>query len=201
MHKDDSQTGGKNRLLIMLGLTFLFFLVEIVVGYLSKSMALVADSFHMLSDLAALIVAFVSVKISPLKWSRNTYGWARAEVLGALVNSVFLVALCFSIVVDSVKRFVHPEEVEKPVLVLAVGALGFVVNIIGLFLFSHYGGGSHHSHHGHVIKHQNRLTQMVAAAADDEYDEDNEFQNGALDTPKQTQYFENHHSKKRTGME
>ena len=45
---------------------------------------------------------------------KNTYGWARAEVLGALVNAVFLVALCFSITVESLKRFYEPEDIHDP---------------------------------------------------------------------------------------
>lgn len=45
--------------------------------------------------------------MSPKKWSKNTFGWARAEVLGALVNAVFLVALCFSITVEACKRYVY----------------------------------------------------------------------------------------------
>ena len=48
----------------MLWLTAFFFLVEIIVGYVTNSMALIADSFHMLSDVAALVVAFLSVKVS-----------------------------------------------------------------------------------------------------------------------------------------
>ena len=56
----------------MFGLTAGFFLVEIIVGYVTNSMALVADSFHMLSDIAALIIAFVSVKMAPKSWERNT---------------------------------------------------------------------------------------------------------------------------------
>ena len=75
-------TGKKCRLLSMFGLTLSFFLVEIVVGYVTNSMALIADSFHMLSDIAALIIAFLSVKMAPKSWDKNTYGWARAEVLG-----------------------------------------------------------------------------------------------------------------------
>lgn len=43
--------------------------------------------------------------MSPKKWSKNTFGWARAEVLGALVNAVFLVALCFSITIEACKRW------------------------------------------------------------------------------------------------
>ena len=79
--------------------------MELVVGYLTNSMALVADSFHMLSDVIALVVALVSIRISPREWSKNTYGWARAEVVGALINSVFLLALCFSITVEAIQRF------------------------------------------------------------------------------------------------
>ena len=76
-----------------------------MVGYITHSMALVADSFHMLSDVIALLVALVSIRISPKEWSKNTYGWARAEVVGALINSVFLLALCFSITVEAIQRF------------------------------------------------------------------------------------------------
>ncbi|XP_063992354.1 proton-coupled zinc antiporter SLC30A1 isoform X2 [Diachasmimorpha longicaudata] len=132
-------TGKKCRLLTMLWLTAFFFLVEVIVGYLTNSMALVADSFHMLSDVAALVVAFLSVKMSPKKWSKNTFGWARAEVLGALVNAVFLVALCFSITVEACKRFIEPEDIHRPELLIGVGTLGLFVNLIGLCLF--------HGHH------------------------------------------------------
>ncbi len=73
--------------------------------------------------------------MTPKKWSKNTFGWARAEVLGALVNAVFLVALCFSITVEACKRFVEVEEIHDPEYLVAVGVLGLLVNIIGLFLF------------------------------------------------------------------
>lgn len=56
--------GKKCRLITMFWLTTFFFLVEIIVGYVTNSMALVADSFHMLSDIAALVVAYLSVKVS-----------------------------------------------------------------------------------------------------------------------------------------
>lgn len=119
----------------MLSLTTSFFLVEIIVGYITNSMALVADSFHMLSDVIALVIAYVSVRMSPKKWSKNTFGWARAEVLGALVNAVFLCALCFSILVESIKRFYNPELIHDAELIMYVGLSGLLVNVIGLFLF------------------------------------------------------------------
>ena len=128
--------GARMRLLFMLVLTTSFFFVELIVGYITNSMALVADSFHMLSDVIALIIAYLSVLMSPKKWAKNTFGWARAEVLGALVNAVFLVALCFSILVESIKRFYNPEELHAPWLILGVGFAGLVVNVIGLFMFA-----------------------------------------------------------------
>jgi len=133
----------------MFGLTASFFVVEIVVGHVTNSMALIADSFHMLSDIAALVIAFISVRMAPKSWDKNTYGWARAEVLGALVNAVFLVALCFSISIESFKRFYEPEDIHDPRSILIVGALGLLVNLLGLCLFHEHGGHAHgHSHGG-----------------------------------------------------
>jgi len=139
-------TGKKCRLVSMFSLTVAFFFVEIVVGYVTNSMALVADSFHMLSDIAALVIAFLSVRMAPKSWSKNTFGWARAEVLGALVNAVFLVALCFSITVESMKRFYEPELIHNPQMILWVGTMGLIVNLIGLCLFHQHGSGHGHSH-------------------------------------------------------
>ena len=50
---------------------------------------------------------------------------------GALVNAVFLVALCFSITMESLKRFYEPETIHEPKLIFTVGALGLVVNLLG----------------------------------------------------------------------
>ncbi|XP_055327351.1 uncharacterized protein LOC129580717 [Paramacrobiotus metropolitanus] len=161
--------GKTARLLSMLGVTFSFFLVEIIVGYVTHSMALIADSFHMLSDVMALLVAFLSVRISKRKSSKNTFGWARAEVLGALVNSVFLLALCFSIFVEAIERFHMEVKIEDPKLVLIVGCLGLAVNLIGLLLFhqhTHSHGDGHsginhgdkgqHDHEAHTVKKAGR---------------------------------------------
>ena len=72
-----------------------------------------------------------------------------------LVNAVFLIALCFSITVESLKRFYEPEKIEQPILILIVGVLGLLVNLLGLCLFHEHGGGHGHSHggggtHGHI---------------------------------------------------
>jgi len=163
-------TGKKCRLVSMFSLTTAFFLVEIIVGYLTNSMALVADSFHMLSDIAALVIAFLSVRMAPKSWSKNTFGWARAEVLGALVNAVFLVALCFSITVESLKRFYEPETIHKPEMILWVGTMGLIVNLVGLCLF-HEHGSSHGHSHGLSRSTHSHLTDLADKDEKDEIPE------------------------------
>ena len=104
----------------------------------------------------------LSVRISPRKWRKNTYGYARAEVVGALINAVFLFALCFSIAVESFKRFLVLEPIADPQLILIVGGVGLAINLFGMCLFgdvghghSHGGEGGHgHSHGGHGHGHQ-----------------------------------------------
>ena len=75
---------------------------------------------------------FCNSQISKKKTAKNTFGWARAEVLGALVNAVFLLALCFSILVESIKRIAVPEGIEQPVLLVTVGTVGLLINLVGL---------------------------------------------------------------------
>lgn len=130
-------SGKTCRLLFMLVLTVAFFVAELVSGYLGNSIALLSDSFNMLSDLISLCVglgAGALARRAPGGF-RATYGYARAEVVGALSNAVFLAALCFTIFVEAVLRLARPERIDDPELVLIVGALGLAVNVVGLLVF------------------------------------------------------------------
>jgi zinc transporter 1 len=114
----------------------------------------------MLSDLIALGVGLIVVRISKKSATKqNTFGYARSEVLGALANSVFLLALCFSIFIDAINRYVKPEPLENVDLMLIVGGVGLFINLLGLVIFGilghghSHGGGSHgHSHGGKKSK-------------------------------------------------
>uniref|UniRef100_A0A8C6ZLG8 Solute carrier family 30 member 1 n=1 Tax=Nothoprocta perdicaria TaxID=30464 RepID=A0A8C6ZLG8_NOTPE len=138
------------RLLCMLALTFLFFVVEVVVSRVTASLAMLSDSFHMLSDVMALVVALVAVRFAQRTRAtkKNTFGWVRAEVMGALVNAVFLTALCFTILLEAIERFTEPHEIQQPLVVIGVGVAGLIINLLGLCLFNHHGVGGH----GHLGK-------------------------------------------------
>ncbi|KGO66504.1 Cation efflux protein [Penicillium italicum] len=143
-----------NRILILLVIDTAFFLLELITGYAVHSLALVADSFHMLNDVLSLCVGLWAVKVANRETTSNTYtyGWQRAETLGALVNGVFLVALCMSIFLEAGQRLFEPQEVQNPRFVCIVGCFGLASNIIGLALFhdhSHGPGGGHDHGHDH----------------------------------------------------
>ncbi|XP_076809498.1 proton-coupled zinc antiporter SLC30A1-like isoform X2 [Clavelina lepadiformis] len=161
-----------SRLASMLTLIGLYFLAEIIVGHLTSSLTLVADSFHMLSDELSMIVALIAVRMSKRKahesitaWPSkhqyfNTFGWIRFEVVGALINATFLLALCVSIFMEAIEKFYEPNLVNNPELILAVGGGGLVINVIGLVLFgSHAHAGHDHSHGGHDHQHDHKLEE------------------------------------------
>lgn len=94
----------------------------------------------------SLIVALYTIKLATSPASNaNSYGWQRAEVLGALINGVFLIALCVTIGLEAIGRCISPPEITNPKLIVLVGSLGLASNIVGLFLFHEHG----HSHGGH----------------------------------------------------
>ncbi|VDM60497.1 unnamed protein product [Angiostrongylus costaricensis] len=150
------------KVMVMIVITFLFFFVELVVGFMNRSIALLADSYHMLSDVMALVIAFVCLRISRHKSKRNGFGWVRAEVLGALVNGVFLLAMCFTISLESIGRMIHPRSISHPLQVLAVGCVGLLINMIGIGMFHSGHGHSHGSGgHSHNVKKKSKSSLTV----------------------------------------
>ncbi|KAF8932608.1 hypothetical protein BGZ47_011275 [Haplosporangium gracile] len=145
------------RIIILLVLNIVMFLAEIIVGYMTGSLALIADAFHMLSDVLSQIIALYAIRLAAkTKWqSTLSYGWQRAELLGALYNGVFLLALCLTILLDAIQRFFKAEVIENPKLVLIVGGIGLLCNLLGLVLFhDHAGHGHSHGHsHSHTTNH------------------------------------------------
>ncbi|KAJ6006948.1 hypothetical protein N7451_004892 [Penicillium sp. IBT 35674x] len=139
-----------NRIIILLVIDTAFFFWS----YAVHSLALIADSFHMLNDVLSLCVGLWAVKVANRETNSKmyTYGWQRAETLGALVNGVFLVALCMSIFLEATQRLFEPQEVQNPKLICIVGCFGLLSNILGLALFHDHGHahGGHGHDHGHA---------------------------------------------------
>lgn len=124
----------RRRLLVTFVVTATLMLTEFVGGWLSGSLALLADAGHMLTDLLALSVAVAAVSLSERPADpRNTYGYRRLEILAALANGVLLVVISGSIAWEALDRWMHPRPIDIPIMA-AVAAAGLAANLVGLWM-------------------------------------------------------------------
>lgn len=134
-HGDGGAGAGNRRLKIALAGTALLALLELGGGIVSHSLALMSDAAHVAMDVVALAIA-LAAGIQTLRPAneRQTYGFARMEILAALLNSGLLLAITVLIAVEAVRRFIAPELPEGRIMI-AIASTGLAVNVaIGLML-------------------------------------------------------------------
>lgn len=129
-HHHVPQDGGDSRrLTAALVLILAFMAVEVVVGLLASSLALLADAAHMLTDAGAIALALVAARLARRPPGGGfTFGYRRAEILSAQVNGATLVALGAVIAAEGIRRLVDPPDVEGAA-VLVVALVGIAVNL------------------------------------------------------------------------
>ncbi|AJW69900.1 cation diffusion facilitator family transporter [Nitrosopumilus adriaticus] len=106
------------------------FVFEFVGGILSNSLALIADSFHVMLDFVAIGISLVAFRIAKKKHtSALTFGFHRVEIIAAFVNGISLVATSVFIIIEANKRFFEPPEIDTIILII-FASVGLVTNII-----------------------------------------------------------------------
>ncbi|XP_043931577.1 zinc transporter 1-like [Protopterus annectens] len=124
------------RLFIMFYLTFLFFLVELTCSRLTSSLTALSDAFHTLSSVIIYCGTLLATSIMKTQFaSKNTFGWARVEVMGILISTISLTGLCITVILEAVKRLAYPRLPDRPTLLVGIGTLGLFIRLLGLFLF------------------------------------------------------------------
>jgi len=133
-HFDDTARQTSSRLMLSLALTAGFVIVEIAAGLFSNSLALLTDAAHNFTDVIALGLSWFAVRLAtrPANATR-TYGYHRAGILVAMINSTTLVVISLWIFYEAYQRFLSPPEVKSGVMI-AVGLLAFVVNLVTALL-------------------------------------------------------------------
>jgi len=132
------------RLAAFLVLNLIFMLVEATVGFATNSLSLVTDSAHMALDCMALAIGLVGACVSRWQTTREyPYGYGRFEVLCGFVNSLLLLLVAASVLVEAISRFRSPPVIDDARL-LPVAFAGLLVNVVGLLNFHQY----HHPHGG-----------------------------------------------------
>ncbi|MFF2051336.1 cation diffusion facilitator family transporter [Leifsonia sp. NPDC058194] len=143
MSHDHGHSANRNRLLIAIGIVSAVLVVEIVGAWLSGSLALLADAGHMLSDLTGLIVALVATIIAARPATdRQTFGYRRAEVFGALINGLILLVVAVGVTIGAIGRLVGGESEVQSGPMLVVAAIGLVANLVALLLLRPAAGHS-----------------------------------------------------------
>lgn len=116
------------RLALSLGLTAGFVVVEIIAGIIGNSLALLTDAAHNFTDVIALGLSWYAVKLATQPaHAGKTFGYHRAGILVALVNSTTLVLIALGIFYEAYQRFISPSEVNAPILI-GVGIIAFLIN-------------------------------------------------------------------------
>lgn len=111
-------------------------IIEAVFGFLSGSMALLADAGHNLSDVLALVVAWGGAAMARRRASpRFTYGLKKASILAALTNALLLMIAVGAIAAESIRRLFNPEPAHAPTMIW-VAALAIVINLLTAMLFA-----------------------------------------------------------------
>ena len=134
MSHDHDHPRNRARLSIAIAIVAVFLVVEIAGSLLAGSLALLADAGHMFSDLLGLIVALVALGIAARPATdRQTFGYQRAEVLGALANGLILLGVALVVAVQGVSRLFEPAEVlGLPMLLVAL--VGLLANVAVLLV-------------------------------------------------------------------
>jgi cobalt-zinc-cadmium efflux system protein len=124
----------RGRLWIVLLITITYFVAELAGGFYANSLALLTDAVHMFTDIAALCLSLLTLWISSRPATADkTYGYLRAEILGALFNGLFLWMLVAFIWFEAAQRLSNPPQVLAPA-VMAIALAGMVVNGVSAFL-------------------------------------------------------------------
>ena len=179
---DTGNAAGERRTWIVVSITGITMVAEIVGGWLTGSMALLADGWHMATHVVALGIAGVAYMLAR-RWARDerfAFGTWKIEVLGAFTSALLLGVVAIAMVVESIARLITPAEIRfAPALAVAV--IGLLVNLASAWVLhaprhAHdeaHGHGQddrhdhdHHGHHGHHHEDLNLRSAYVHVVTD-----------------------------------
>ena len=124
------------------GLTAAFLIAEVAGGLITNSLALLSDAAHMMTDVIALAISLIAVRLSRRPPdAKRTYGYARMEAIGAMINSGLLSVVAGYILWEAIGRFRQPPEVASMGM-LVVAVIGLVINLISMQLLKAGSGSS-----------------------------------------------------------
>jgi len=134
-------------------ITLVYTVAEIVIALQYKSLTVLSDGFHNLSDVVGLVIALTANIMTGRRASdRMSYGLVRSGVIGALINCSSLLSLCLYITLDAIPDFINPVSANGGIPIIVIAGCGIIVHGIGAIIFTITGQSHGHSHGGHSHK-------------------------------------------------
>lgn len=126
----------RKRLLFVVALTSTFMIVEAVVGFMTNSLAIIADAGHMLGDVAAVALALIASWFASKPVSEGkTYGYFRSEILASTINGLVMLVISGYILIEAYSRFSHPQPVPG-IPMIVIGLIGGIINLVCMKVLS-----------------------------------------------------------------
>ena len=143
MHLHAHPSATSRKLTLTMAVNVVITLAEFIGGWISGYLALQADAVHNLSDVAALVLAWLGVKGSQLPATKtSTYGYKRLEVMIAFISAVSLVVIAVFIFVEAYHRLIAPQPITHPGLFMTIAAIGLAGNLISVLILASEKGKS-----------------------------------------------------------
>jgi cobalt-zinc-cadmium efflux system protein len=136
---------------------------EVVFGLLSNSFALIADALHNTADVMAICITYIALVLGTRKTTfRYTFGFIKAEMMAAFINSLFLFLAMFVMIYHAIDKLLHPETIE-PLYMISVGLVAVVANGVSAYLLHKIGVEHHHHDHDHEHHHHHEDANIKSA--------------------------------------
>lgn len=160
-HSHDTSHLSDARLVWAIALNLLLSVVEVVVGLMAGSLSLIADAAHNFNDCMSLVVTLVARRISRKEAdNRRTFGYRRAEVIGAFLNLILLTIIGFYLIYEAVTRYFNPQEVQGWPMIIAA-SVALVVDVATVMFLSAMRKGSINLRAGFLHKIADALASVA----------------------------------------
>lgn len=135
-HDHGAASTGRGRIAVALAITAGVMVAEVIGAVVTGSLALLVDAAHMLTDAGGLTIALLAATLARRPaTAKRTWGWQRAEVLGATLQAAVLLGVGIFVVIEAVRRLTEPPEIAAPEL-LIFGIIGLVANVVSILVLA-----------------------------------------------------------------
>ena len=144
----------EKKILLIIIFNLAIIIAEIVFGLISNSFALIADALHNAGDVLSVVVTYIAIRLGTRTTTfKQTFGYLRAEMIAAFVNTLFLYVTMIYMIYEAINRFFNPEIIT-PIYMIIVGIIAVIANGFSAYILNNIGvsscsHGHEHNHHNH----------------------------------------------------